>query len=591
MEFVDGVNLRDVLRDGRMEPAQALAIVPSICEALQFAHDHGVVHRDIKPENILMDRDGRVKIADFGIATLVGAAAERSGTPPYMAPEQETACGTVDHRADIYALGVVFYEMLTGERPGQDPSRPSRRVEIDVRLDEIVLRALEKEPEQRYQTAGEFRTMVETVAVPAEGEASAERSEMESRFLRAAILERLGQLGSKNRRLGLAAMALGGIIVLAAIANFNFVLGVEKSTMVLAGAILAGFGVLAVVLGESAEQSAPETSASQHAAFFRVPTEPNKRNRWEMTIVVAGTLFFVIFSAFTWEWSGPFRVPLIVICALGLAICALSLAGFWPFPSPLFPEPNFSSRNIRRRWSLVPIFAIVALTVVLAAFPFWLQRPQMIDDHSISADSPDGMFSAMGQTWRAMRILDSDRTYYRFTVQGRAGAVVEKWEVDVPYEKLATSYVLLSTDEVLFGKHGRIVWSEDSRRVSFQVNGVEVAEFNANGTGVPAGDPVKRAGPPGGGTRRLEVHPRLPPVMRFAISQASGDPSPEFIDYLQAAHVEAVSKNKVQALLLLRTLGGSLPAIEVAMSSLGKKGCASADGDGRIRFPRQAGAA
>ena len=164
MEFVDGVNLRDVLRDGRMEPAQALAIVPSICEALQFAHDHGVVHRDIKPENILMDRDGRVKIADFGIATLVGAAAERSGTPPYMAPEQEAADGAVDHRADIYALGVVFYEMLTGERPEQDPSRPSRRVEIDVRLDEIVLRALEKEPEQRYQTAGEFRTMVETIA-------------------------------------------------------------------------------------------------------------------------------------------------------------------------------------------------------------------------------------------------------------------------------------------------------------------------------------------------------------------------------------------------------------------------------------------
>ncbi len=165
MEFVDGVNLRDVLRDGRMEPAQALAIVPEICAALQFAHDHGVVHRDIKPENILIDRDGRVKIADFGIAALVGSDADHSGTPPYMAPEQETVGGTIDHRADIYALGVVLYEMLTGERPEQNPSKPSHRVEIDVRLDEIVLRALEKEPARRYQTAGEFRTVVETMAI------------------------------------------------------------------------------------------------------------------------------------------------------------------------------------------------------------------------------------------------------------------------------------------------------------------------------------------------------------------------------------------------------------------------------------------
>jgi tRNA A-37 threonylcarbamoyl transferase component Bud32/capsular polysaccharide biosynthesis protein len=174
MEFVDGVNLRDVLRDGRMEPAQALAIVPEICAALQFAHDHGVVHRDIKPENILIDRDGRVKLADFGIAALVGSDADHSGTPPYMAPEQQAAGGTIDHRADIYALGVVLYEMLTGERPEQDPSKPTHRVEIDVRLDEIVLRALEKEPARRYQTAGEFRTVVETIRAKAPKESRTE---------------------------------------------------------------------------------------------------------------------------------------------------------------------------------------------------------------------------------------------------------------------------------------------------------------------------------------------------------------------------------------------------------------------------------
>jgi predicted Ser/Thr protein kinase len=163
MEYVDGVNLRDLLRDGKLSAEQALAIVPPVCEALQYAHDQGIVHRDIKPENLLLDRAGRIKIADFGIASLVGAGAEGIGTPPYMAPEQ--AAGEVDHRADIYSLGVVLYELLTGERPGGKLEAPARRVLVDVRLDEIVLRALETEPALRYQTAGEFRTVVENAAV------------------------------------------------------------------------------------------------------------------------------------------------------------------------------------------------------------------------------------------------------------------------------------------------------------------------------------------------------------------------------------------------------------------------------------------
>ena len=161
MEFIDGVNVRDLLRDGKMPAEQALAIVPPICDALQFAHDHGIVHRDIKPENILLDREGRVKIADFGIATLAGDATDRSGTPAYMAPEQEVHAARIDHRADIYALGVVLYEMLTGERPAASPVPPSKRVMIDVRLDEVVLRALENTPELRFQSAVEFHTVLE----------------------------------------------------------------------------------------------------------------------------------------------------------------------------------------------------------------------------------------------------------------------------------------------------------------------------------------------------------------------------------------------------------------------------------------------
>jgi tRNA A-37 threonylcarbamoyl transferase component Bud32 len=203
MEFVDGLNLRQLLHAGRIAPREALAIVPQICDSLQFAHDQGIVHRDIKPENILLDRRGRVKVADFGLAKIVGAergsvsrsnetatdasansetsltgqtaaghspalreltdAGKVMGTPQYMSPEQFEAPGEVDHRADIYALGVVFYQMLTGELPGKKIEAPSRKVQIDVRLDEVVLRALEKKPELRYQHVSALKTQVEAI--------------------------------------------------------------------------------------------------------------------------------------------------------------------------------------------------------------------------------------------------------------------------------------------------------------------------------------------------------------------------------------------------------------------------------------------
>jgi predicted Ser/Thr protein kinase len=173
MEFVDGLNLRQVEQAGQLSPREALQIVPQICQALQFAHDEGIVHRDIKPENILVDKKGRVKIADFGIAKILGGGPDVAitetkgaiGTPHYMAPEQLEKPSTVDHRADIFSLGVVFYEMLTGELPlGKFAPPSSRKVEVDVRLDEVVLRALEKDPERRYQRVSQVKTAVDTIA-------------------------------------------------------------------------------------------------------------------------------------------------------------------------------------------------------------------------------------------------------------------------------------------------------------------------------------------------------------------------------------------------------------------------------------------
>ena len=127
MELVDGADLRQMLADGRLPQAEALAIVPALCEALQYAHDQGVVHRDIKPENVLFDRFGGVKLVDFGLAKLSGDAGslqltrthQAMGTPRYMAPEQLERPREVDHRADLFSLGVIFYEMLTGHVPSK----------------------------------------------------------------------------------------------------------------------------------------------------------------------------------------------------------------------------------------------------------------------------------------------------------------------------------------------------------------------------------------------------------------------------------------------------------------------------------------
>jgi tRNA A-37 threonylcarbamoyl transferase component Bud32 len=170
MEYVDGHNLRDLLEAGALPAEQVLAIVQQLCDALQYAHDEGLVHRDIKPENVLLDKKGRVKVADFGLARLVGLTPtyltltgthEVMGTLLYMAPEQMKRTHSVDHRADIYSLGVVLYEMLTGELPLGRFAPPSHKAAVNEQLDQVVLRALAREPAERYQDAGAFKHHVE----------------------------------------------------------------------------------------------------------------------------------------------------------------------------------------------------------------------------------------------------------------------------------------------------------------------------------------------------------------------------------------------------------------------------------------------
>ena len=189
MEYVDGANLDATIHRGGggdkggrwadepgLAPAQALHIAAQVCEALAYAHAQGVVHRDIKPANVMVDQSGQVKVADFGLARLTDPIAEHRGstmtgtimgTPDYMAPEQRKGM-QVDHRADIYSLGVMIYEMLCGEVPRGVFKPPSHRVECGPRVDRVVTRALQQEPAQRYQSTQEMKTDVDAARTPLE---------------------------------------------------------------------------------------------------------------------------------------------------------------------------------------------------------------------------------------------------------------------------------------------------------------------------------------------------------------------------------------------------------------------------------------
>ena len=167
MEYVAGTSLRQMIANKTLTNRDVLDYLPQIGQALQHAHDNGVVHRDVKPENILVDQRNRVRLVDFGLAKWLKAsapadrdAARIAGTWGYMAPVQIFAPATVDHRADVFSTGVVSYEMLTGELPGQVHQPPSARSAADPRFDPIVLRALEHDRERRYQYMRDMNTDV-----------------------------------------------------------------------------------------------------------------------------------------------------------------------------------------------------------------------------------------------------------------------------------------------------------------------------------------------------------------------------------------------------------------------------------------------
>ena len=176
MEYINGKELREMLADGKPLPvAQAVDIAAQVAEGLAYAHQHQVVHRDIKPANIMITPEGRAKIADFGIARMRSTETRTQtgvilGSPKYISPEQVVG-KRADHRSDIFSLGVILYECITGATPfngeglsalmyqitNHDPSPPSStNSQVPVMLDYIIAKILAKAPEARYQSAADF---------------------------------------------------------------------------------------------------------------------------------------------------------------------------------------------------------------------------------------------------------------------------------------------------------------------------------------------------------------------------------------------------------------------------------------------------
>ncbi|MDP6525971.1 MAG: protein kinase [Kiritimatiellia bacterium] len=173
MEFVEGCNLWELLSARSISPYDAMNITLGVCNGLQHAHDRGVVHRDIKPANILIDKSGVPKIADFGLAKILAcapgaplltASGQSMGTPFYMAPEQRDQSVEVDQRADVYALGVIMYEMLTAQLPAGNVKPPSTLAQVPRGLDHVVLKAMEPNPDHRYQRADGIVSDIEALA-------------------------------------------------------------------------------------------------------------------------------------------------------------------------------------------------------------------------------------------------------------------------------------------------------------------------------------------------------------------------------------------------------------------------------------------
>jgi len=227
MELIQGEDLATLLRRvGRLPLEKVVDIGRQLCAGLAAAHAQGVLHRDLKPANVLVDDDGAVRIADFGIAIAPGGTGRHvlAGTPGYMAPEQVTPGGVLSERSDLYALGVILYELLVGRRPFEPPfegegraTKPSALVAgVNPRLEQMILQALEPKPHDRPASADAMAATLR--AIPTAGNARGLRTWLAAAAVVAAI-GLLAVVASLLLSRGARALSNQDVIVLADFVN------------------------------------------------------------------------------------------------------------------------------------------------------------------------------------------------------------------------------------------------------------------------------------------------------------------------------------------------------------------------------------
>jgi len=345
MPFIEGCTLADLLHGKPLPLSQIRRITIQVAEALDYAHSRGLVHRDVKPSNILVDGSGNCFLSDFGITKILESAekltstGEVIGTPAYMSPEQGRG-ETLDSRSDIYSLGVVLYEMATGRVPYradtplaviikhmQDPLPPPRSINpfLPLAVEQVILKALAKRKEDRYQTAGEMAQAIQ-VAIP-EATTLADQTEIVNAFqvedkvptkLSVLITKKL-RTGLPKRTLALSGLALIAIIIVAVAIGSSVRLGIKNSatgTPTAAVKQAVDLGITVAVPSSTAIASLPPSITSTTTAsvlFFEDFTTNRIKGKHYVDIVgpwkVEDGKYLIELSGPNLPWAATFIYP------------------------------------------------------------------------------------------------------------------------------------------------------------------------------------------------------------------------------------------------------------------------------------------